>query len=65
MPPDRRVTDIRLPAKLLLVAWMMAAVMLFVIVSLSPEGAIAAAAPRFLLQAREWLLPFFHAAALY
>ena len=26
---------------------------------------IAAAAPQFLLQAREWLLPFFHAAALY
>jgi hypothetical protein len=39
--------------------------MLFVIVSLSPEGIIAAAAPQFLLQAREWLLPFFHAAALY
>jgi hypothetical protein len=44
---------------------MMANVMVFVIVSLSPEGIIAAAAPQFLLQAREWLLPFFHAAALY
>jgi hypothetical protein len=65
MPPDRRITDIRPPAKLLLVAWMMATVMVFVIVSLSPEGTIAAAVPRFLLQAREWLLPFFHAVALY
>jgi len=65
MLPERRIADIRLPEKLLLVAWMMANVMVFVIVSLSPEGIIAAAAPQFLLQAREWLLPFFHAAALY
>jgi hypothetical protein len=65
MAPDRQAPGIRLPAKLFLVAWMVAAVMLFVVVSLSPEGPVAAAAPRFLLQAREWLLPFFHAAALY
>lgn len=65
MPPEHHVPDIKLPVKLFLVAWMMATVVVFVAVSLSPEGPVAAATPRILLQAREFLLPFFHAAALY
>lgn len=62
---DTRHPDIPLAAKLAAIAWMAGVTIIFVAVSMSPDGAIAAAAPRSLLQLRELLLPFFQAATLY
>ncbi|MBX3662265.1 MAG: hypothetical protein KF804_07445 [Burkholderiales bacterium] len=54
-----------LVAQLMLVAWMLTVMLTFVLVSLSPDGALAAALPGLLLGLRDILLPLFQAPSLY
>ena len=65
MSQDHQHPDITASAKLVVIIWMAGAAVVFVLVSMSAEGPVAAAVPQFLLQAREVLLPFFQAPALY
>lgn len=51
---------ISMVTRLALVAWMGAAVFLFFLVTLSPDGPIAAAMPEFVIQLRAVVFPFFH-----
>lgn len=50
---------ISMVTRLALVAWMGAAVFLFFLVTLSPDGPIAAM-PEFVIQLRAVVFPFFH-----
>jgi hypothetical protein len=65
MTVDRQQTVITWPVKLAIILWMFATATVFVLISISPEGLVAAAMPQFALQAREALLSFFQAPALY
>ena len=49
----------KVPIKLLLLAWMGANAFVFVAVSISPDWPLAAVLPEFLLRTRAWLLPLF------
>lgn len=52
--------QISMVARLTLVAWMGASVFLFFLVTLSPDGPIAAAMPEFVMQLRTAAFNFFH-----
>jgi len=65
MHQDHQQPPIAAPVKLAIILWMAATAMVFVLASMSAEGLVAAAMPQFLLQAREVLLSFFQAPALY
>ena len=57
--PDQEGLRMKLPIKLLLLAWMGANALVFVAVSISPDWPLAAVLPEFLLRTRVWLLPLF------
>lgn len=47
------------PLKAILILWLVGNALLFFLVSLPPDGPIAALMPDFILSARGWALPFF------
>lgn len=54
------MNHVSMAARLALVAWMFAAVILFFLVTLSPDGPIAAAMPDFVLRLRSVVFQFFY-----